>query len=70
MTNRIDESKEWTEAGLMLTELIRSKLSKGSIGIMEYTRETKPLWDRYNTGERSDDLLNDITKQYKKETAQ
>lgn len=60
MTNQIDTSEEWRLAGVTLVEAIRVELEKGAMGVQEYMDVLRPLWLRYQQGDRTDDLLNKI----------
>ena len=57
MTQNLNESQDWIDAGTSLAELTRMHLSNGSSGIAEYCKTVLPVWNRYNTGERTDELL-------------
>lgn len=57
MTQNLNESKEWVDAGVALVELTNYHLSNGSTGIAAFCEKVLPVWNRYNAGERTDELL-------------
>jgi len=59
--NAIDEYETWRQAGETLVNAMRAELDKGSIGVEEFIRVLTPLWRRYQAGERTEQLLEQIT---------
>lgn len=54
-------SLDWTAANDHLTDAIKKCLNGGSVGIGKYYNETvRPLWQRYERGERSAELYDAI----------
>ncbi len=65
----ISNDREWKEAGIILTTAIQQKLGEGNMGIAELVKEVQPLWRRYEAGERTDGLLEEIKKLRTKKTS-
>lgn len=60
MMNRVDEPKDWKETGIHLVNVIKSLFDQGSIGVSDYMQNVWPLWKRYSSGERTEELKQKI----------
>lgn len=62
MIGGIEERPEWVDAGVKLTNITKNLLESGSRGIAEYMDRIRPLWIRYERGERTQQLLEIINQ--------
>jgi len=60
MINRDDETDEWKEAGAILVSLMKSQFDRGSMGVSDFVHNVSPIWHRYQSGERTAELLTTI----------
>lgn len=60
MMNSFEETAEWRDAGILLNTVVKEHFDRGSIGISDYMANIFPIWNRYNSGERTEDLLTTI----------
>jgi hypothetical protein len=60
MKNEFDQEAEWQQAGIILVAAMKIEMAQGSLGIQTYMDRIRPLWHRYQAGERSDGLLEKI----------
>jgi hypothetical protein len=62
MTKKSEKIINWNEAQAHLEDVTQRYLDEGSFGVQNYMDRVKPLWYRFNSGERTEELYAAIMK--------